>query len=130
MSEPASEELPTDLRAFLYSCIDSVEQVEILVLLCRSRRAWTAAGTAAHLSMTDAAARNHLETLSARGLLHIDVGAEISYAYAPRSAQLRVYAERLTESYTTSRTAIVRFIATNPRRLKQFSDAFKLRDPE
>jgi hypothetical protein len=130
MSEFASEELPSDLRAFLYSCIDSVEQVEILVLLCRSKRAWTAAATAAHLSMTDAAARNHLETLAARGLLQIAVATEVSYTYAPRSAPLREYAERLADSYTSSRLAIVRFIAANPRRMKRFSDAFKLREPE
>jgi predicted ArsR family transcriptional regulator len=123
-------ELPAELKAFLYSCIDEVEQVEILALLCRSDRAATAHAVAVDLGLSDHVARHHLETLVARGLLQIAIGAEVSYGYAPKSVQLRRYAELLTEYYATSRTAILRFITTSPRRAKRFSDAFKLRDPE
>ena len=126
----SNSELPPDLRAFLYSCIDAVEQIDILVLLCNSRRPWTAAATAMHLGLTDAAARHHLETLGARGLLQIAVTADVSYTYAPKSADLRRYADRLSELHATSRTAIMRFVASSPLRLKRFSDAFKLRDVE
>lgn len=127
--EPRNE-LPAELKAFLYSCVDTVEQVEILVLLCKSGRAATAHAVAADLGLSDQVAREHLETLAARGLLTIAVGAEVSYVYVPKSVQLRRYAEQLTEYYATSRTAILRFITTSPRRAKRFSDAFKLRDPE
>ena len=130
MNQSGANELPPELRAFLYSCIDSVEQVEILVLLCRESGPWTARTTAERLGFSDVLTRRHLETLSARGLLRISVASEVLYAYAPKNAELRRYADQLSEHYATARTAIVRFVATNPRRLKRFADAFKLRDPE
>lgn len=130
MNQSSSSELPSELRAFLYSCIDSVEQVEILMLLCRDSRPWTARATAERLGFSDGLTRGHLETLSARGLLQISVAAEVLYAYSPKNAELRRYADQLSEHYGTARTAIMRFVASNPRRLKHFSDAFKLREPE
>ena len=130
MNESGANELPPELRAFLYSCIDDVEQVEILVLLCRESGPWTARAIAAHLGLPDALARHHLETLAARGLLQISVAAEMLYFYAPKNAELRGYADQLSEHFATARMAIVRFVASHSRRLKPFSDAFKLRDPE
>jgi hypothetical protein len=125
-----AEHLPPELKAFLYTCIDAVEQVEILTTLGEARRASTARAIAARLGLSDASARHHLETLAARGLLQITVGAEVSYTYAPKTTELQRYADLLLERYRDSRTAVLRFIAANPRRLKRFSDAFKLRDKE
>jgi len=125
------DELPTELRAFLYSCIDGIEQVEILVLLSRSDRAWSTRAVAAELGLSDAAARHHLESLAARGLLQIAIAGDVSYSYAPKTADLRRYGNELIAYYASSRTTILRFIATSPRRsMKSFADAFKLRDPE
>jgi predicted ArsR family transcriptional regulator len=130
VNHSGSTELPPELRAFLYSCIDSVEQVEILVLLCRERGPWTARATADRLGFADVLTRRHLETLSASGLLHASVATEVLYAYSPKNAELRRYADQLSEYYATARAAVMRFVASNPRRLKRFADAFKLRDPE
>jgi predicted ArsR family transcriptional regulator len=124
------DELPNDVRAFLYSCIDSVEQVEILTLLGRSSRSWSARAVGQKLGLQDSSARHHLETLVARGLLQTAISSEVAYRYAPKSADLRRYADQLTEYYGTARTAIVRFLTTSPKRAKRFSDAFRLRDPE
>jgi hypothetical protein len=131
MHNGAPEDLPTELKAFLYSCIDSVEAAEILVLLCRTRRPWTTRTVAVELGMLDAAARSQLETLAARGLLHITIDTEVMYTYAPKTPELRRYGDQLTALYATSRTAILRVVATNPRRsVKRFADAFRWRDPE
>ncbi len=130
MSDSAGDELAPDLRAFVYACIDAVEQVEILSFLggSASPRSAQAVGVALGLPVT--AARHHLETLVARGLLQIAVGDEVSYSYAPKTMELRRYADLLINQYARSRSAILRFIASNPRRLRRFSDAFKLRDPD
>lgn len=130
MSDQTPEDLPPGLRAFIYSCIDGVEQVEILACLARSARPWTARAVAAELGLPDVSARHHLETLAARGLLQITVDEEVSYAYAPKTADLKGYADDLIVRYARSRSAVLRFMAANPRRLKRFSDAFKLRDQE
>jgi DNA-binding IclR family transcriptional regulator len=128
--EPSEPEFPPEFRAFLYSCIDSVEQVEILALLCRSDRSWNARAVGTELGLPDIAARHHLETLSARGLLQTRIANEVTYSYGPKSTDLRRYGDQLSEYYATSRTVLLRFIATSPRRVKRFADAFKLRSPE
>jgi predicted ArsR family transcriptional regulator len=130
MSERPPGELPTELRAFIYSCIDAVEQVEILSLLMASTRPLSARSVASSLGLADASARHHLETLAARGLLQIGTGQELAYGYAPKTPDLRRYGDQLASYYARERTTVLRFIAANPRRLRRFSDAFKLRDQE
>jgi predicted ArsR family transcriptional regulator len=73
--EPASE-LPPALRAFLHSCIESVDQVETLMLLRGSDRFRTAREVADALGVSTPTTRRNLETLAARGLLEVSVGAE------------------------------------------------------
>lgn len=124
------DELSPELRAFLYSCIDAIEQLEILVLLRKSGQPWTTRAVAAELGLKDVQTRAYLETLTARGLLAAKAGNEVTYRFEPRSPELTRYAALLAEAFTTSRSAVVRFIATTSRRTKSFSDAFKLRDTD
>src|ERR1051326_1637048 len=106
----ADSELPADLRAFLYSCIDSVDQVDLLIRL----RAWKTSQTVRQLSVATGlpspSIRRHLETLVVRGLLRAEVGAEVSYRYAPETPDLRRYADLLHDWYSERRDQIVRAI--------------------
>ncbi|MGE3177203.1 MAG: hypothetical protein AB7O32_07020 [Vicinamibacterales bacterium] len=122
--------LPAELKAFLFSCIDSVEQLETFTLVGRSGQGWTARAAGERLGLSDLAARHHLETLAARGLLQISVGEEVSYSYGPKTADLQRYADMLFVRYAERRGEVIRFVASSPERLKRFSKAFKLRDPE
>lgn len=124
------DELSPELRAFLYSCIDAIEQLEILVLLRKSGQPWTTRAVAAELGLADVQTRAYLETLTARGLLAATAGNEITYRFEPRTPELARYATLLAEAFATSRSAVVRFVATTSRRTKSFSDAFKLRDTD
>jgi DNA-binding IclR family transcriptional regulator len=124
------DELSPELRAFLYSCIDAIEQLEMLVLLRRSGQPWTTRAVAAELGLTDVQTRASLETLTARGLLAARAGNEVTYKFEPRTPALARYADLLAEAFATSRSAVVRFVATTSRRTKSFSDAFKLRDTD
>jgi hypothetical protein len=129
MDSSERDELPPELRAFLYSCIDAVEQVEILMLLQRTDRPWNVRDVAQSLAMTERAARIHLETLTARGLLTARPGAEVTYRYEPKSADLARYAAALAEAFAASRSAVHRFVALHSRRARSFADAFRLREP-
>ena len=130
MDKPPREDLPSELRAFLYSCIDSIEQLDMLMLLRRSDRPKTTREVAAALTLSDSLTRAQLDMLTARGLLDARPGAEVTYRVEPKTADLARYVVLLEEAYASSRSAVVRFIATRSRRTKSFSDAFKLRDPE
>jgi hypothetical protein len=123
--------LPPELRAFLHSCVDSIEQVELLMMLRGSERFRTAREVAAEFSHSPARARADLETLAARGLLEVRVGEETSYRYRPKIEELARYCDLLAQHYIMSRQAVLGFVATESRlSAKRFADAFKLRKPE
>lgn len=131
MPNDGEEVLPSELRVFLHSCIESIEQVELLLLLRGSERMRTAREIATALRMPIAIARSDVETLAARGLLEVRVGEEIAYRYRPKSEDLVRYCDLLAQYYITSRQAVLVFVATESRQsIKRFSDAFKLRDRE
>ena len=124
-------ELPSELRAFLFTCIDSVEQLEILLLLTASPRPLTVKDVAALAGGVEAVARAHLEALVARGLLRVQASGPTTYTCAPRSAELERYLDLLVTWHRSSKSLIVGFVAAHARGgLRGFSDAFKLRDED
>jgi DNA-binding FadR family transcriptional regulator len=130
MPDP-DHELPTELRVFIHSCIESIEQVELLLLMRGSDRMRTARDIASALRVSVPAARRNLETLAARGLLEVRVGEEIAYRYRPKSDDLARFCDLLAQFYITARQAVLGFVAAESRlSIKRFSDAFRLRDPE
>lgn len=133
MDNDSVHQLPVGLRAFLHSCIESIEQVEVLMLLRGSNRARSVRDVSTMLRVPTATARKDLDTLAARGLLEVRVGVdeETTYLYRPKSEDLGRHCDALAEYYVTSRQAVFGFVATTSRlSIKQFSDAFKLRDRE
>jgi predicted ArsR family transcriptional regulator len=124
-------ELPPELRSFLHACIDSIEQVELLMMLRGSERLRTVREIAEALRISPSAARREVETLAARGLFAVSVEGETSYRYQPRSDELARRCDLLAQHYITSRLLIFNAVATQSRpALKRFADAFKLRDTE
>jgi hypothetical protein len=127
----AGSDLPTELRSFIYACIDAIESMEVLIGLRASARPWTAREVSASFNLGENAARAILEALVARGLLGVQKNEELSYFYNPKSAELRLYSDLLAQHYATNRTAVVSFVSTHSRgALRTFSDAFKLREPK
>ena len=122
-SSPA--DLPADLRAFLYACIESVAQVEALVRLRASASGATVRDLAGVVGVSTAALRRDLEALTARGLLRAQVAEEVTYWYAPASPELARYGELLAVHYGATREAVVRYISA--RAARTFADAFKIR---
>ena len=120
-----------ELRAFVYSCIDSVEQVQVLVLLGSGDRAWTARLVAQESSLSDHVVRHHLESMAARGLIAVTVAGDAStWRYAPKSDTLRRLSDELVAAYQRSPMAVIRLVATNARpSIRSISDAFRFRDP-
>ena len=125
MSQSANE-LPLPVRRFLYSCIDSIEQLDTLLHLSASDKAATVRHVSSQLGLQPEAVRMHLEALVARGLLQVRVGEPSHYRYEPRTAELRGYVDALVEHHRRDRSAIVTFVAAQSRgAIKRFADAFK-----
>jgi hypothetical protein len=125
------QELPAHLRAFLYSCIDSLEQLEVLSLLQSAEGPWAARAVAREVGITDARARAYLEALTARGLAHVTVRDEVQYGFRPASEALARYCDELTIQLERSRADVLRFVAAlPPPSVRSFAHAFKLRETE
>jgi predicted ArsR family transcriptional regulator len=119
--------LPDDVHRFLYQYIDSVEQLEVLLLTRRSPgRSWSAGDMARELYSHPTAIVQRFESLLGRGLLRESVPG--CFQYAPRSAELDRAVGRVAEMYRERRVAVISLIASKPiENVKAFSDAFRIR---
>ena len=119
--------LPEDVHRFLYQNIDSVEQLEVLLLLRRvADRRWTADEVARELYSHPSSILHRMSSLAGRGLLRELEPA--CYQYAPRSTELHDTVTRVAETYRERRVAVITLIASKPiENVRAFSDAFRFR---
>ena len=123
-------EVPFELRQLIAQRLESMEQVEVLVLLARNEpRAWTAAETAAELRWPQRIAAACLDELT-RGTLLRRVGSGAgggTYEYAP-TAEDRESVAALVRLYETRPLMLGRLIYDRPPNVaRSFADAFRIR---
>jgi hypothetical protein len=124
-------EIPEHVQRFITDHVDSVELIDVLLLLKRDRsREWTAEEIGQRLYTTARSAANRLEALRASGLAAANDGpTRTSYRYAPRDGGLDRAATGLEEAYGTRRTSVINLVFSKPSPgLRSFADAFRLRD--
>ncbi len=119
--------LPENVHRFLHQHIDSVEQLEVLLLLWRSpERGWTSDEVATTVYSHPTSVVRRLALLLGQGLLRErEPGC---YQYAPRTAELHADVTHLHEMYRERRVAVITLIASKPiQNVRAFSDAFRIR---
>ena len=119
----ADDPVPKHLRDFIARYIDSVAQLEALLLL-RSNPAerWGIEPVAQRLYIAPAEALEILQQLAGAGLLSADNGV---FQYACAAAELRQTVDELVETYRRQLIPITKLIHAKPRRIRAFADAFK-----
>ena len=119
-------DLPVELRTFILEHINSVAQLEALLLLRRSAGEWTVEAIARELRIDQAAASEQLTELTRRGVTQRLDGPE-RFRYAPRADVDPVVAE-IQKAYEERRVRIIGLIYSTPRaRVQDFADAFRIR---
>ena len=124
--------LPPRVQRFIESHIDSIEKLEVLLLLRNQpARAWTAAAVAQELRIMEASAMGRLEDLCARGLVSCEGGTPATYRFAPTAADDAQAVTELATTYATRRVSVITFIFSQPMdRIRSFANAFRLKkDP-
>jgi hypothetical protein len=117
--------LPAELRDFLTRSIDSIAQLEALLMLrAASGAEWTGREAAGRLYVSEQEALAALSHLAMLGFL---VQSRDCYQYAPLSDELSRVAALLADSYRHHLIPITNLIHSKPRRIRQFADAFKLK---
>ena len=120
----SSSELSADVLDLIGRHLDSMAQVEVLLLLHRTKGlSWRAAAVSSELRMEPMAAAAHLATLVAHGLDTSD--APGSYRYEPATGALERAVDNLRAAYTARPVALVTAIYSGPSR--SFSDASRIR---
>jgi hypothetical protein len=121
----ADDLIPEDLRDFILRHIDSIAQLEALLLLRRNpSETWTARTAATRLYIDESEAENVLEHLCSNGLLSVSGDG---FRFDCQNDDERQMVERLAESYTRHLIPVTNLSHAKPRRLREFSDAFKIR---
>ncbi len=122
--------LPEDVHRFLYQHIESVEQLEVLLLLWQAPdRDWTADDVARALYSHPSSVASRLALLMGQGMLRETHPGR--YQYAPRSADLHQTVTEVVNTYRERRVAVITLIASKPlENVRAFSDAFRIRRPK
>jgi hypothetical protein len=124
-------QLPEHVERFITDYVDSVELIEVLLLLKRSRTTeWTAPEVAERLYTSPGSAANRLEALRASRLAAVNEAVKPpSYRFAPATADLERTVNDLEREYATRRTSVINFIFSRPSsNLRVFADAFRIRE--
>jgi hypothetical protein len=119
--------VPEDVARLIADRIDSVEKLEILLLLRGERdRDWTSDHVSRELRRNPSTVSRALGQLADRGLLGGSTAA--GFRFAPSEPGLEAQVDRLAETYATRRVSVIQLIVANPMdSVTTFADAFRLR---
>ncbi|MCO5169273.1 MAG: hypothetical protein M9894_23260 [Planctomycetes bacterium] len=122
-----ARELPDMVAAFLSAHVDSVEQLEALLLLHRTRpRRWTALAVSEELRTNVDSTRERLDELVRRRKVIGEEHAEGRTTYHVDGADPAV--EALSDAYDARRVSVITFIVSKPlERIRSLADAFRIR---
>lgn len=123
------EGISPEVRAFIAGQIESVVQLEMLLLLhADPMRAWSPDELAKELRIEPAWASAQLLLLAQRGLLSVADSTGVAYRYGPNTPELAQAVDGLAKAYTDRRVTVISLIYSKPvDTLKTFADAFRLR---
>jgi DNA-binding IclR family transcriptional regulator len=124
--------IPEDIKQFILTSIDSIAQLEALLLLrANPQERWSVAAVAKRLYITEPETLSLLANLCEQGLVISRETEPSEYVYQPRSAYLTQVVERVAELYANHLVPVTNLIHSKPRtRIQEFADAFKLRKDE
>ncbi len=124
-----AEAFPEDVRQFIVENINSVEQLEVLLLLREHRdEFWAPEGVGKALCTAPAAALLRLTDLRGCRLVAPKEGGEQLYRYEPGTPERDALVGRLAAAYKERRVSVINLIYSKPHsHVQAFADAFKLR---
>jgi hypothetical protein len=121
--------IPEDLARFILDKIDSVAQLEALLLLRGDpNREWRAGNLAARLYIGEEQTHELLLALRAQGFVAVNAQDTSLYRFQPATSELGQMLERLVAIYAKHLVPVTNLIHSKPKpRVQEFADAFRLR---
>lgn len=122
-------DIPLEVRRFLREYIDSLVQLEVLLLLqSRPDSESTVDEVNRELNIGIELVRKQLADLHERGLIALAQDADEKYRYDPETTELAAAVTALAKCYKERRVSVTSFLYSRPLDdVRQFADAFKIR---
>lgn len=118
--------IPFAVEDFVARYIDSIETLEILLLLHRAPDTfWMPAAVESQLGMKRDTADGRMQALQNEGLLVR--GMTGAYRYSPTAAEAREEVSALAVAYAEQRWLVVDAVFGRNKHLRAFSDAFRVK---
>ena len=132
MNDMVEYPIPNDVKQFILESIDSIAQLEALLLLRRSpNEEWGVQKVAKRLYISEQEATSLLARLSAEGLIALSDDNPPLCRYQPNSDDLALIMDRLADTYSKHLVPVTNLVHSKPRtRIREFADAFDLRKDE
>lgn len=104
----SQDTIPDRLRQFIWTCIDRLETLDVLLVLCSdATRAWAPQELRQEMRSSPLAVEMALRGLSSKGLVREEDGR---FRFHPRTPELDELTRRLAACYRDKRTAIITLI--------------------
>lgn len=131
MPDPSGN-LPDEVRRLLDERIESIAQLEVLLLLHRTApQDWDAEGLSRELRIEPGWAAELLALLRRAALVEESPAGDGSHRFAPASPELAKAVESLAASYADRRVTVVASLYSKPvGRIRVLADAFRIRKEE
>ena len=128
----AESPVPEGVREFIANHIDSVAELEALLLMRRDPQAgWSALALAERLYIGEQQAGAVAAKLTALGAAGAADGSPVVYRYRPSTPELDGLVGEVADAYARYLIPVTNLIHSKPQtRVQQFADAFKLRRKE
>ena len=121
----SDELIPEDVREFILKCIDSIAQLEALLLLRHEPATnWSAGRIAKRLYIEENDAKAVLDRLSSEGLIVVSDG---DYRFNGEAREQKDFVDRLAILYAHHLIPVTNLVHAKPSGLRAFAAAFKLR---
>jgi hypothetical protein len=126
------ELIPSEVRQFIIDNINSVAELEGLLLMSKNPETdWSVESLAQRLYTSVPQTEDVLRRLYALGFLVIKETNPLTYCYQPASQTLGEMVTEVAEIYAKYLVPVTNLIHSKPEtKVQQFADAFKLRKKE
>ncbi|MGH7214793.1 MAG: hypothetical protein ACREIT_08515 [Tepidisphaeraceae bacterium] len=124
-----AEDISEEVKGFLTEHIDSVMQLEVLLLLhADTRKQWQPADVARELRVETEWVAVELSRMCARQLLSCTTGPDPLYRFDPRTPGVSRAVADLAKAYVDRRVTVIGLIFAKPTdKIRSFADAFRIR---
>jgi hypothetical protein len=121
------DQIPEDIRQFIFACIDSVEQIEVLALLHdHPEKEWSNLSMSQELRSTEGSVEKRLLGLSERRVI-LPISTP-TFHYEPQSEEIRQTVTELMGIYRLRPYRVMELIFTKPvNAMQSFADAFRFK---